>query len=204
MAKSENGKILQLKITLEGTKPPVWRRVLIESSATFDDLHWVIQHSFGWTNSHLHEFTVAGASIGPLPEEPEYPENTPDFDSHKTRLSQFLEKEGQTIQYMYDFGDDWMHKLKVEKILPKEKGKKYSMCIDGAMNCPPDDCGGIYRYEDFKKAVSDKKHPEHKEMLDWVGGYFNPEEFDIEKVNVQLGHKRAKPGRPAGKWGHTG
>lgn len=200
MGGSMDDKILQLKICLENAKPLVWRRILIESSKAFSNLHDAIQQSFDWGDYHLHEFIVAEAKIGPLPKEPEDPENTPDFDSRKTVLSRFLDKEGKTILYVYDFGDDWMHKIKVEKILPKEKGKKYPLCIGGAMNCPPEDCGGVWGYEDFKKAISDKKHPEHKEMLDWVGGYFDPEEFDIEKVNVRLGHKRAKSGRPAGRW----
>ena len=201
MLKSENGKILRLKITLEGTNPLVWRRILIENKATFLALHNAIQKSFGWEDSHLHEFRVAGANIGLMPDEMDaFEDEKPDFESKKTLLVQFFEKEGQTILYVYDFGDDWMHKIKLEKILQKEKGKKYPACIDGAMNCPPEDCGGIYRYEEFKKAVSDKKHPEHKEMLDWIGGYFDPKEFDLEETNVSLGHKRLKPGRPAERW----
>lgn len=200
MAKPENVKILQLKISIDGTKPPVWRRILIEGNATFFELHNAIQNAVGWTDSHLHEFIVAGAKIAPKREEPE---NTPDFDSKKTMLSQFLEKEGRTILYVYDFGDDWLHKIKVEKILAKEKGKKYPVCIDGAMNCPPEDCGGVWGYENFKKAISNKKHSEHKEMLDWVGGYFDQKEFDTEETNVRLGHKRKKPGRPAGRWVYT-
>ena len=98
MTKSENGKILQLKIGIDGTKPLVWRRILIEDSATFLALHNAIQKTFGWDDCHLHEFIATGAKIAPKNEEPEDPENTPDFDSRKTRLSQFLEKEGQAIQ----------------------------------------------------------------------------------------------------------
>ncbi len=203
MTKSEKG-ILQLKISLEGTKPLVWRRILMQNKATFLALHNAIQNSFGWEDYHLHEFRIAGACIGLAPDYKDaFDSEKPDFESKKTLLSQFLEKEGQTIQYVYDFGDDWMHTIKLEKILPIEKGKKYPMCIDGAMNCPPEDCGGIYGYEDFKKAVLNKKHPRHKELIDWIGGYFDPNEFDIEETNVQLGHKRSNSGRPAGKWVST-
>ncbi len=201
----ENGKILQLKIVIMGTRPPVWRTILIENTATYADLHDAIQHSFGWTDSHLHEFRSRNTTIGRHHKELDEPENRADFDSKKTMLLQFLEKPGDKIDYNYDFGDDWQHKIRLEKIIPHKKGQKYPVCIGGAMACPPDDCGGIYGFEDFKKAVSDKKHPEHKEMLEWAGGYFDPEEFSVEDANARLGHKRKKGGgRPGWGWVFTG
>ena len=46
-------KILQLKIVLKGSKPPVWRRFLVKDSMTFHKLHNIIQDVMGWKNCHL-------------------------------------------------------------------------------------------------------------------------------------------------------
>src|SRR3989338_6218982 len=83
-------------------------------------------------------------------------------------------------------GDGWKHSVVLEAPLPAEAGKTYPLCLAGARACPPDDCGGPYGYEDFLKAIGDKKHPQHKEMLDWIGGDFDPELFDLEETNAVL------------------
>lgn len=173
-------KILQLKIALKGIKPPVWRRILVEDSISFHKLHEIIQRVMGWENYHLYSFETGGMEIGEPDEEDE--EIT---DSRKVRLAQIM-SEKTKILYTYDFGDNWEHIITVEKILEKESDKKYPLCIAGERACPPEDCGGDSGYEEFLEAIRNPKNEEHKEMLEWVGGEFDPEKFDVGKVNKEL------------------
>ena len=50
--------VYQLKVTLQGIQPPIWRRILIASTENLEDLHFTLQVVMGWTNSHLHEFML--------------------------------------------------------------------------------------------------------------------------------------------------
>ena len=175
-------KIFQLKIALNGTKPTIWRRVLVKDSISFYRLHMIIQNVMGWWNSHLHEFSVNGLRIG----DP-YDDDTGEVtDSKKVRLEEFLSHEKQIFTYIYDFGDNWEHIILIEKTLERDPSKKYPFCIAAKRNCPPEDCGGIWGYENLLKILQNKNHKEHKEMLDWVGGKFDSEHFDLEEVNKNL------------------
>ncbi|MBW6484102.1 MAG: plasmid pRiA4b ORF-3 family protein [Vicingaceae bacterium] len=86
----------------------------------------------------------------------------------------------------YDFGDSWKHLIKVENFLQKEKNVKYPICIDGELNCPPEDCGGVWGFYELLETIKNKKHPEHEEMLEWLGGQYDEEYFDKELVNKRL------------------
>jgi hypothetical protein len=91
------------------------------------------------------------------------------------------------MRYVYDFGDDWVHKVVVEKVLPADPRISYPVCVAGKRACPPEDCGGVWGYREFLAAISDPDHPEHEEMLEWVGGAFDPEEFDPSNFIVSEG-----------------
>ena len=93
---------------------------------------------------------------------------------------------GDKFVYEYDFGDSWEHVILVEKILQLETGVNYPICLGGKRACPPEDCGGIWGYGDLLEAIQDPTHPEHKDMLEWLGGSFNPEGFDVDIVNQRL------------------
>ena len=80
----------------------------------------------------------------------------------------------------------WDHELLVEKILPRDEGKRYPRCLAGKRACPPEDCGGIRGYASFLAAIRDLQHPEHEEMLEWVGGEFDPDICDLDEVNREL------------------
>jgi hypothetical protein len=94
------------------------------------------------------------------------------------------------LRYEYDFGDSWEHELLVEKILPPEPGVRYPLCLKGKGACPPEDVGGVWGYDSFLEAIADPKHPEHDDMLEWVGGEFDPEAFDLDEVNEALRYVR--------------
>ena len=90
------------------------------------------------------------------------------------------------IVYEYDFGDSWQHEIVLEKILEPEPNVAYPRCIEGARACPPEDVGGIWGYGDFLVAISDPNHADHDEMLEWIGGEFDPEKFSVDEVNKEL------------------
>jgi len=171
--------VFQLKITLKGYKPLIWRRVQIED-CTLDKLHEHIQTAMGWTNSHLHHFHVGKQLYG----DPELmQENFEDMgykDSTRTMLSQIVPTDGKRFKfsYVYDFGDSWEHEIVVEEAADPEPGTSYPVCLEGQRACPPEDCGGIWGYADLLEAISDKRHERHEELLEWLGESFDPEAFD--------------------------
>ncbi len=181
-------QIYQLKISLRYIRPAIWRRVQVPSDITLAKLHLIIQVAMGWYDSHLHQFIVAGKYYG-VPSSDD-PFDLDVKDERKTRLKQVLSKSKQKIVYEYDFGDGWEHEILLEKILEPERNVRYPRCIGGARACPPEDCGGTGGYENFLAAIRDPKHKEHDEYLDWIGGEFDPEEFDLKVVNSALGNNR--------------
>lgn len=170
-----------LKITLKYCKPAIWRKVVVHSNIKLNDLHKVIQTAMGWTNSHLHQFTKDD-EIYSLPDD-EY--GAESVDSRKVRLNQLLTLEKQFIEYEYDFGDGWEHKIVLEKILYNEPCA-FPYCTAGKRNCPPEDCGGIGGYKDLLEVISDPRNKEYRDMIVWLGGLFDPEYFDKDEINELL------------------
>jgi len=173
---SGNGaSVYQLKVTLLDTKPPIWRRVLVDGSGTLDHLHEVIQAAFGWWNCHLHEFEVGRTRYG-VPD-PDEDWGEPPRDERRTRLDA-IAGEGTSFRYTYDFGDGWGHRIVVEKVLSASTGAVVPACVDGRRACPPEDCGGTWGYRQLLEILADPAHPEHDERREWLGRAFDPEAFD--------------------------
>lgn len=174
---------LQLRIDLKGIKPKVWRRVFVPDTITLQKLHLVIQAAFGWGHAHLHEFVTG--------EGERYGEPDPDYDqagevrSERTRLMTVLRT--ATLNYTYDFGDDWTHGIKVERTLPGALFDTLPLCVAGAGATPPEDCGGVGGYEELIKIMTDPAHQENEEMRTWLGREtWNPADFDIAETNLRL------------------
>ena len=174
--------IYQLKITLRGSKPPIWRRIQVRSNTTLAKLHDIFQIVMGWNNYHLHQFIIHEVEYG-VPDR-DYDMDTE--DERKVKLGELIFTEKEKFVYEYDFGDSWEHEILVEKIVPIEKGVHYPICLKGKRACPPEDCGGIWGYSEFLEAIEDVNHPEHDDMLEWIGGEFDPEEFDVNSINKRL------------------
>ena len=168
--------VFQLKVTIKNTKPPVWRRVLVDGASHLDEVHEVIQAAFGWWNSHLHQFEVDGKEYGvPDPDGDDW--GPPIIDEGFIRLDS-VATVGSSFTYTYDFGDWWEHKITVEKILPGTGDTSVPACIGGRRACPPEDCGGPWGYEHLLAALADRAHPEHRRLSEWLGRPFDPEAFD--------------------------
>ncbi len=194
MAKKKYSRVYQFKITLEGIKPPIWRRIQVPETYTFWDLHVAIQDAMGWEDYHLHEFEVVNPSTG-LKENIRIPaeaSGTEVLSERKQKIADYFSMENRTASYVYDFGDGWEHKIQLEEILPREKGVKYPKCINGKRACPPEDCGGVWGYADLLEIIKDPEHEEYEEMMEWLGGSFDPEHFDVNEVSFDDPDKRYK------------
>ncbi len=193
--KKKFSNVYQFKIQLVGIKPPIWRRIQVPETYNFWDLHVAIQDAMGWEDYHLHEFKIRNPKTGKI-----YYLTTPDevidtFDNNmlnekKERISKWFTMSNREGEYTYDFGDMWVHKIKLEKILPRDESTQYPVCIGGKRACPPEDCGGVYGYRELLAAISDPNHPYHAYLLEWLGGEFDPEHFDPKSVKFDDPVKR--------------
>jgi Plasmid pRiA4b ORF-3-like protein len=181
--------LYQVKITLKWSKPSIWRRVVVRSDLKLDQLHDVIQVAMGWTDSHMHQFIVGKTFYGqPNTEMAGLAGDT--LDERRYTVADLAPAAREKFSYEYDFGDSWRHDVVVEKVLPHDPGSKHPVCLAGANNCPPEDCGGIGGYYNLLEAVDDPKHPQHEDLQEWLAGDFDPAFFDLTETNACL--KRLK------------
>jgi hypothetical protein len=187
IAGKANAPVYQLKVVLIGSKPAVWRRLQVPGNANLGWLHAVLQVAMGWTNSHLHHFFVGETRYS----DPRFDHDMgfndePDPDEAKATLAQAVpNKPGFEFEYEYDFGDSWAHKITVEKATDVT-ASTIALCLEGARACPPEDCGGVCGYANLLKILKNRKHPEHKDMKEWIGGVWDTEAFDLAKTNTWL------------------
>jgi hypothetical protein len=168
--------VFRLKVTLRGSRPPIWRRLEVPPGITLFQLHQVLQRAMGWTDSHLHQFWKGETCYGsPDPEFGARRES-----ERRSRLDEVLGRIKDRMVYEYDFGDGWQHDIVLEAIVAaNEPGVRV---LDGRGACPPEDVGGIGGYYRFLEAIQNPTHPEHHEMREW-GGPFDPDAFDVAAVN---------------------
>ncbi|MDZ4181336.1 MAG: plasmid pRiA4b ORF-3 family protein, partial [Candidatus Cloacimonadaceae bacterium] len=165
-------RIYQLKITLMGSKPPIWRRILVPANISFHKLHSYIQFAMGWESYHLYGFKIPPTGTK-VDESIFYGKIGTLIDDDSTRkpkttkIAEYLFEPKQQIVYCYDFGDDWMHSIELEEIIEPVQGKKYPICTDGKRACPPEDCGGIMAYQEMLEALEDPDDPDYEVAMEW-------------------------------------
>jgi len=178
--------IYQFKIVLKKTKPPIWRRIQVQESYNFGDLHVAIQNAMGWNDSHLHQFDVINPETGVLdsigsPSEDDFVQIIPEDTA---QIAGYFQAPKDKARYVYDFGDNWEHQITLEKIPPEDPESMYPKCIAGKRACPPDDAGGVGGYENLLQIAANPNHPEYEETVDWLGKDFDPVKFDPKTVRI--------------------
>ena len=174
--------VLQIKVSLDGLKPPIWRRLRLAADTDLGELHHVIQIAMGWEDAHLHVFMAAGQEYG----DTEFAADEDMIEEITITIGSLLSETGHAIAYEYDFGDGWAHTVKLEKILDPGPAGEVPKCTDGARACPPEDVGGLPGYVAFLNVFEDPSHPEHEEVVEWAGEDFDPAAFDVDQVNAML------------------
>jgi len=176
--------IYQIKVGIRGSKPPIWRRLELPADTSLAKLHRVIQIAFGWDDSHLHvfetpygEFGATDAELGVRAENP-------------VTLEQVAPGDGDTLRYTYDLGDDWEHDILVERALDRDQTVRYPRCTGGRRAGPPEDCGGIWGYQQLLEVLADPSHPDHEDQMEWLGledpGDLDPARFDADEITLAL------------------
>lgn len=195
--KAKDDRIYQIKITLRGSKPPIWRRLELRADTPLDRLHAFVQIAMGWTDSHMHQFMVGGEHYG-TPMGDDFMEM---LDECKFTLGAIAPTPKKIVKYEYDFGDGWEHDVAIEKTLEVDPLAVYPRCVKGAGHCPPEDCGGIWGYYNMLAALKDPKHPEHAEFKEWLDRDFDPDAFDLACVNELLADfAKPRKGGNRGVW----
>ena len=189
--KRRQPSIYQLKVTIKDIRPPIWRRLQVPGEITLAHLHDILQTAFGWTDSHLHQFIIGGAHYG-VPDPDDAVWGPPTIDERRERLKDLQGPRAKSFVYEYDFGDDWLHAIVVEKVLAPEEGVAYPRCVAGRRARPPEDCGGPWGYAELLEVIGEPEHPDHEQTREWFGEEFDPEDFSIEAVNASL---QSKPRR---------
>jgi len=180
-----NVPMYELMITLSDL--PVWRRILVRGDMNLGLLHAVIQVAMGWTNSHLHQFFIGEKCYTDLLTCDEMDSDSEYIDEEKTFLKRVAPRKNASILYEYDFGDSWVHTIMVEEIhTSSTPPKRAAECLDGSGACPPEDCGGIGGYVDLLEIIHEPGHKEYESMMEWLGGGFDPDAFDLTAVNKYL------------------
>lgn len=159
----------------------IWRRVLVPGSVRLSKLHDMFQAAMGWTDSHLHAFRVGDQRFGMRFDDWDDDE----IDEKEVTVLQALRDQRRFV-YEYDFGDSWSHEVVIEDLRRLPIGLKHAVCLDGQNACPPEDCGGSWMYAVLCEALADPAHEEHEEYSQWLGGSFDPLEFDLALVNAAL------------------
>lgn len=181
-----------IRVTMFHIEPEIWRLLRVPADIRMDRLHDVLQIAMGWTDSHLHQFHVIDAKGGTKAfvgkPDPNFEGSTPTQDETKRLLKNFLSKPGDRIGYEYDFGDGWLHEIKLVTVHSQSAWLGAALCLDGARACPPEDCGGVPGFQRVLTACANPKRAD-RDLREWLGDYA-PEAFDLAAKNRVLAKRK--------------
>jgi Plasmid pRiA4b ORF-3-like protein len=204
----------RVRADLTDTSPPLWRQLELSSDLFLDEVHRVIQLAFGWTDSHLHQFGSGPDLYSPETELYLCPyqveEGEAGLPEEQVRLDEVLAAAGDKLFYVYDFGDDWRHVIKLEAIAARQDPSQRAACSGGRRDGPAEDCGGAYAYE-LISAATDPANAEHADAIaeferifgdDIDPGAVGTTRFDLDEINAALAAEF--PASPAAGRGRGG
>jgi hypothetical protein len=193
----ERAQVYQFRVVLLEVAPPVWRTIQVPETYTFWDLHVALQDSMGWLDYHLHLFRVSKRAGGQvvqigIPADDAFEGDEPTLPGWRVPIATYFTRPGAVARYEYDFGDGWEHEVTLEAIAPRQKGRRYPVCVAGERACPPEDCGGVGGYEDLLAVIRNPDHEEYNTTLQWLDCRFGPERFDPNRVRFDDPARRWK------------
>jgi len=187
-------RLYLLHVQLAEIEPPIWRRLAVPGPRTLHALHGILQAAMPWQDYHLYQFEIGGTRY----EDPNPDDRDPSVpDPRGFTLDQLALVQCSRVQYTYDFGDDWLHDLTVEGVVPLPRDLLLPVCVGGARACPPEDCGGVGGYEELVAGVRRPQSAAAREFREWLGRVYDPEELDLSAINVRLGHRAPRGSRAA-------
>ena len=173
--------LYEIRVQLRDIEPPIWRELRVRPQTSLARLHKILQKAMGWTNSHLHLFEIDGKPYG----EGDFEWDFEVRDYTGIKLETVFKEGRASFLYEYDLGDSWRHDITLLGTVEGEPGEKIA-CTGGARGCPPEDCGGVSGYYHLLEALADIEDDDHDMLLEWVGGKYDPEAFDLERVDRVL------------------
>ncbi len=173
--------IARLRVALCEIEPEIWRQFDVPASVTLKQLHDVIQAAFAWQDYHLFEFEVSGRRYG-IPDDEAGDGPGQVRDARAIRLDRLIARGATSLDYAYDFGDDWHHRVTIEAVEERPEDRGWPRFVDGARRAPPEDCGGPFGFAAFLAAIADPNHARHDELLRWHGGAFDSEKMDVAAI----------------------
>jgi Plasmid pRiA4b ORF-3-like protein len=182
-----------LRIELEHIEPLIWRRVAVPIVIRLPILHRVIQVVMGWRDNHLWEFSLRDCRYSlPIPNDQDWNERI--TDASELQLSHLLSSGASEIGYLYDMGDNWQHRIIIEKIKPAELETLGPQFLGGERRCPPEDCGGLPGYHEFLREIASRHEEKRKSALAWYGGPYDPEDIGEQHIVESLNCFKARSG----------
>ena len=178
--------ILELRITLLGIDPPIWRLIRVPDDFALDQLHDAIQDAMGWEDCHLHSFRKGKTTYGPA----DQLADSGDADEAGVTLAAVFPRKGSKLEYEYDFGDSWHHEIVLVDRLHGDKRMVVPTCIGGERACPPEDSGGVWGDQDKLENLAGPAGERDEELIEWLGEGFDPEVFDVTEVNARYAQWR--------------
>ena len=173
-------QIVHLRITLDDIKPKVSRLIAVPFGIWLDGLHLVFQAAMGWTNSHLYMIQARDCAWG-MPA-PDFGDNEL-LPANKSTLADLVaDTAAKRFKYVYDFGDDWQHSVRIEKLTIAAPGVGYPLLLEATGRCPPEDVGGREGYAEMLSVLSDPAHERHAEFVEWYGRDFDPKAVDTDRL----------------------
>ncbi len=201
--------LYRLRISLNGAQPAIWREFVVPSDISLVNFHVVIQAVMGWTNSHLHLFRKKGVEYTFRYQSDNYWDEEDYVDYSGMKISDLIADCGDSVVYLYDFGDSWKHTIELREVIQKipipvgagaaagdadvaacdagaGNGPFFLKCLAGERRCPAEDSGGIHGYHEMLKILRNPAHSEYKDTLVWLGDNFDPNYFNLREVNKIL------------------